>query len=303
MTINFKSLQELSDVTRQLYIDRLKRLLAIFDNNMNVLLCKPYHVYHKLRGLYDNWHTINSYISVIHTIVTRLPLITEQMVPDKIEDWNKISDFCLKQCQLLTIANKNRKNIAYTYQDLVEKLETLDGKDKLLLAMYTLIPPVRSDYNALRIVRNEDEYMEFRDDNLLYMSDDICFIELVKYKTDKVYGRMRGILPDNLVDIIRDNTLDTAVYLFSTPKGGPYSKRTFAQLIRNTLLKQFGDKLSINDLRHIYITGNVNLELDPKSRLEIARRMCHSTDTQIKYLWNDDNKATATTPISTPSEC
>jgi len=291
--INFYKLHDLSDSTKQLYTRKFEMLLHMFDNDISIL-STPWKVYYKLREKYTNWYTINGFIAPVHNILTKMPEIARQLPQKRIDDWMKISKYSKERCHMLKINNQNRKNITVTHSDILERLKTLEGKDKLLVAMYTYIPPGRCEYCDLLITRTQSEYESSKGNNLVYLPESgECFIEVSNYKTAKSYGTVRYPLPVKLVDIIKQNVKDSDRYLFTAQDGEPYTRSAFSEIVRTKLTRIFGEPLSINSLRHIYVMGHVELGMDPKKRVEIATKMGHSTDTQVRYLYVDkknDNK-------------
>lgn len=290
MVVNFNSIDGIGNITQQLYRSRLNRLVDLMDKSLDFILDCPYKTYHKIRKNYTNWNTINSYIVPIITIIQHMPDLIKNVSQKSIDDWNNISNYCREKCQLLKIENKNVKGVLLTYDDLLDKLNDLKGREQLVVAIYTLIPPVRCDYHKLKIMRYSG-YIETTDINrskenvILLPEVGKSSIVLINYKTKKAYGNCNIDLPDRLVDIIKSNCEIEQEYLFCDKKGQPYTRSAYSTIIGETLRRIFGQKLTINSLRHIYITHNVKLDTDSKKKMEIARKMQHSTDTQVKYIW------------------
>ena len=288
MSVHFRNLTDLSEKTQIMYQRRLDLLEQMFDRNISLILCRPYHVYKYLRTQYCNWSTINSYVVPIHTIITRFPKISSK-IPQKAKDgWLTISSHTKEQWLLHRISNINKQRIELTLSDLVSKLTKTTGRDKVILALYTLIPSIRSDYGNLKIVRDTSAYLNNRENNVLFLGGhEESFIELVNYKTMKSYGRVRKKLPLELVEIIENYCQSEKIddILFTKSNGEPYPNDEFSHLVTRTLTRIFAKRLTINHLRHIYITSNIELKTDPRQKMEIAKAMCHSTATQVNYIW------------------
>jgi hypothetical protein len=161
-----------------------------------------------------------------------------------------------------------------------------DSEAKLIIALYTMIPPVRNNFYHVRLYKeqpkdDEDNYMVLNDDPALYLN---------KYKTAKHYDTIKIELPDQLVDLIH-KSLDRnpREYLFVNKKGLPYENANTFNKWANTILKRVlkNPNFNLTMFRHIYIS-DPSVDLIHKNRgqrKEIAHDMGHSTDTQDKYLW------------------
>jgi hypothetical protein len=81
--------------------------------------------------------------------------------------------------------------------------------DALILGLYTMIPPIRNDYNGMRVVMNTDPY-KFKNEkeNYMIINDDGFYLVMNDYKTKKIYGSkvidlLNNLLPDEVLDEIR----------------------------------------------------------------------------------------------------
>jgi len=81
--------------------------------------------------------------------------------------------------------------------------------DALILGLYTMIPPIRNDYNGMRVVMNTDPY-KFKNEkeNYMIINDDGFYLVMNDYKTKKIYGSkvidlLNNLLPIEVLDEIR----------------------------------------------------------------------------------------------------
>ena len=159
--------------------------------------------------------------------------------------------------------------------------------------MYTMIPPVRSDYYKIAIYKTENEVTDDIDNYLIMNSKP--FIVLRKYKTSKTYKAIKIDLPKDLIKQIKSSlNKNPRDFLFTSPRNNkPYISNTFNRWVNRTFKKLTGkENISISTLRHIYITRR-DLKLEEKSGLErnkIAKIMGHSVGTQQNYLWHTYEK-------------
>ena len=167
--------------------------------------------------------------------------------------------------------------------------------ERLLLCMYTMIPPVRSDYAFLCIYRRRVLSKAVSDSNYLLIYSKIRMeVVLNSYKTSAKYKEIRIKLPLELCEeILLSLEKQPRDYLFVSKRGGcPYGDLKYGERAYNAwanyLLKRlFGDRFSLTMFRHIYIS-RPDLALHLKTGLEqdeLARLMGHSADIQRKYFW------------------
>ena len=61
--------------------------------------------------------------------------------------------------------------------------------DSLILGLYTLLPPIRNDYNSMKVVMNEDPFKyKGKSDNYMVINQDGFYLVMNDYKTKKIYG-------------------------------------------------------------------------------------------------------------------
>jgi hypothetical protein len=231
--------------------------------------------------------------------IIALFIYNQQLKEDKFElykRWLKVHEEIK-----LPITNKynsneptlRQKESYVSFEEVIKVRDSLrpGSMEKLLLTMYTEIPPVRSDYYHTKIYKNIPDTFGTCSENHIVISDKGSFLALEKYKTAKIYGLQVIDLPDSVVDEIGKSLKDIPrEYLFVSPLGTPYEKEnTFNKWANRTLKKVFNKKnMTLSMLRHIYISRR-DLKLEEKSGLEqqqIAKLMGHSITQQRKYLWH-----------------
>jgi integrase len=155
--------------------------------------------------------------------------------------------------------------------------ETLPDKDKLLLSMYTAIPPARVDYYAVELLDEEPKNPD--KGNYIVVPDSLLVLN--DYKTAKSLGQLRTDLPEYIMQQIPAEQK----YLFEGKKGQPYKKRSYNQWANARLRHIFGGKpVSLTSLRHWYATSEKGGTLADLKRN--ARAMGHSLETHLEYVKN-----------------
>lgn len=212
---------------------------------------------------------------------------TEKLKNVMLEDANKYNA-TLRTQQMNEKQKKNWLNeeeIKGIYKQLSKqalplmKKESLDKRDYgkvldyVLLSLYVLMPPRRSqDFTEMKIRNYDKEKDNYFDGKMFYF---------VKYKTSKIYGRQEIKPPPKLRNILNKwSILNKHDYLLSSFNGNKISVLRMALLLN----KIFGKKISTTMLRHIYISDNV-LKDAPllQVRDKIAEAMGHSVETQEIY--------------------
>jgi integrase len=153
-------------------------------------------------------------------------------------------------------------------------------RDYLVVCLYTMINPVRSDFGDMRVVATDNGT---GNEVVLSDVDGPPHFTFRQYKTAKTYGEVRIPIPDDLYAVLEA----WFAFLGEYPKfllGVEYSGSVLSNYIRACFKKYTGKSTGINLLRHAFITHELS---SPKSILEkrmIADSMLHSTHRQERYV-------------------
>lgn len=240
-------------------------------------------------------HAKDGYVTALKSLFQEAPGL-KQKYPEIFMKWDEIHKEVRQPINAKYQSNKptERQEEAYvSFDELERKRDSLDiGSDgRLLLSLYTLVPPLRSDYNLVAIYKNDKD---IKYDNYLILNKN-PYLVITKYKTAKTYKDIKIDLPKKLVKEIKESLkLKPREFIFVQKNGKPYEKsNTFNRWANRTLKSLFDRKnISLSTLRHTYITRR-DLKLEEKSGLErnkIAQMMGHSVGTQQNYLWHTYEK-------------
>jgi len=178
-------------------------------------------------------------------------------------------------------------------KDLTQTLP--DGSDnKLLLMLYTLIPPARSNYWRVKIVDSHHIPPDNEKINFIIL-DDVNQLFIRRYKTDTIYHMITLDLPPDLIDQIHLSLEQRPrQYLFTDHTGQPYQKpETWNRWANRRLKGLTGNKyFTLTMFRHLYVSDpNLKLEkMNRKEKKQLAKQMGHSTNTQEQYRWKDQEE-------------
>lgn len=177
---------------------------------------------------------------------------------------------------------ENRMNKKqWSLEELISIMRNINMTDykstmiKLLLAMYTINPPLRNDYYNVKInVGNSNSNMNYID-----LKNKILNVYCLK---SKKYQKV--LLCDELIDIIKESLIVLPrAYLFTKKNGDNFSSAASLSVSLLNLLKEFmNDKhFSFNTFRHAF--AEWSLKQDVKTRINAADNMMHSRLTHLHY--------------------
>lgn len=174
---------------------------------------------------------------------------------------------------------ENRMNKKqWSLEELISIMRNINMTDyksvmiKLLLAMYTINPPLRNDYYNVKI--NDGNNMNYID-----LKNKILNVYCLKSKKFQ-----KVLLCDELIDIINESLIIIPRdYLFTKKNGDNFSSAASLSVSLLNLLKEFmNDKhFSFNTFRHAF--AEWSLKQDVKTRLNAADNMMHSRLTHLHY--------------------
>lgn len=172
-------------------------------------------------------------------------------------------------------------------KNVYTKKRTGDRADqhKAIAAITILMPPRRNeDYRLLTITDGTDDMTD--DKNYILVKDGIP-LKLIynKYKTAKTFGKQEFDIPEKLADqlatYIKKDKLKNGNPLFGTQKKNYY--KNFTTQIQDAYQSLAGKPLTINLLRHAYITDFLSTKRTPAQRRKLANQMAHSVEQQNLY--------------------
>lgn len=243
-----------------------------------------------------NWKTAQSRAAVVNAITSFLR--NSKDLPKDMEDvYKKYSAYNS------TLANNNAKakkenkmndkesSVMLPWSQILEKTKDIQNlEDRALVSIYTLIPPRRiDDYRLLKIfTRKKGRVVPEDDNNYLVLNAKRAPQEIVfnKYKTSKNYGQQVIKLPNDLKEILKSYTDKGKVVgscLFSQTNGQCLSQPGFTSKVRNTFKKYTGKPLTVNSLRHSFISSLDQNKMSVAQREKIAHDMAHNISQQLTY--------------------
>jgi len=187
-----------------------------------------------------------------------------------------------------------QKGIELEWKEVLRVRDALPaGIDRLLLAFYSHIPPVRADYNAVHLLKTEDPVP--KGENYIILGTEYRLV-IQEFKTAKTYKTIEHILPPLLKKELEDSLkLEPRSWLFmkrETKKTAPepMSGTEFSNWANRILTRIFGKRTTLTALRHSYVSSEIDYNKPLKCLSKEARLMGHSVGMSLGYVWKDSQK-------------
>jgi len=217
-------------------------------------------------------------------------LLNKFLRESKHEKYFEINTKYKKLCNAFNIVNYN--NDEKISKEKLQKLitwdnykkyyhtnkEKLDLQDLFMISLYILQPPRRvKDYFLLQL--NEGA-------NRIYYNDkNEMILELNEYKTSKRYGTYKSIITGDLKDIINQYIKH---YVMEDNKFFNYSSSASISNRIKRINQIICDKpLTVNDIRHMYISSFLHRNPSTHDKKELAKKMGHSVMLQSMYNYRN----------------
>lgn len=179
-----------------------------------------------------------------------------------------------------------------SWQDVIKMRDTLKegSPEKLLLSLYTYVPPVRADYFDVRINPPKTTITETKDNYITLDPTDASksFLSIRDFKTANKYKEIRHQLPPALYEIIQESLkVKPRNYLFvmQTDATRPYDRGSFSKWANKVLTDLFKVPMTLTSLRHLFVS-TLDFNKTRASELEkIGNSMGHSISMQKGYQW------------------
>lgn len=197
----------------------------------------------------------------------------------KFMDWNQI----VKLRRLLS--RTVRLGRYYSRKSLTRgEFQTL--QQNVVLHLYTLLPPVRNDWGAVRYL-TEAEFDDLSEDqkttsNNLVLSRGGYRVYWADYKTRKKHGVIMQVIPKQLQTLLRKHVKYLRAHfesnhLLFTQKQTPLTRNGLTKFMQRMFYKHFRKKISTSALRSIFLTHKFNKK-DLEEQRTIAKAMHHTPE-------------------------
>ena len=257
----------------------------------------------QFRTLFTNPTTLKTIVTFILTVFRHNPAFKEKN--EKAYDaWRKVFDDAKAKVEERYESNKpTSKQVKgfVCYTDIVAMRDSLPpgSLERLLIGMYTHIPPMRCEYARIAIYRKVVP-KDADEPNYIHIRGKKADLILQRFKTDKHHKPFDIELPKPLVDDLLKSLADQPRdWLFVNSRGEPYTHMLYSHWTIRAFTKLFQRPLTVALIRHSYINELDFNALSIKERNDIAASMAHTRYTQERYKLIFDKKDPAYTKMCT----
>jgi hypothetical protein len=196
------------------------------------------------------------------------------------------------KCELEQGLSKREQENYIQYNELLNKnqqlIDTYNNKPNinnminlLILSLYVLQPPLRNNYNDMKIIYSYFDETDRKQNYLLIMDNQYTVIinnDKVSNKHPRKEIQIKNNILISILNIYFNQYANNNNYLFQNKNGTPYTKRQI-QYIINKYFQNVNKILNIHNLRSAYITHFYKNNHSLKSKNELASQMRHTQQT------------------------
>lgn len=288
---------DLSDNSKNNYKYRLERLVTLTNKDIDWVLvnCPKTLAILKTKGIKEP-QSVKAMINAILTIFKHTKGLKEtkkKAYTCWINHFKEVNQKAEEKYETITPSDKQIE--AYVpWPEIIQKRDALDkdSQEYLILSLYTMLPPVRADFNKVKIFNNTTptpEQVKEYPNHLIITTKPTYNMKLV-YNEFKTKSRKLQVyekhLPDNLTQVIKRslNENPREFLIVSEKTNEPYHKpNSFTQHVKRVLYKIFNKTMSINTLRHSFVNSVDMNTITPQEKEQLAKDMMHSPEMFDRY--------------------
>lgn len=247
----------------------------------------------KLREKYKNDNSFKGYLLVLTVIASHLKTLDKNvhqtLSRSAIYMNQKIQE--VREENVIDEADKD-KIIDLTRDKVIEKIDQLKSiNDKLLFAVYTLMPARRLDWRLMKVTTNKNVKQLEDDYNYLILSNPKKVV-FNNYKTSTTYGQQVFDISDKFLSDLIDEYLkernikaNAGQYLFPLQRDyrEPIHSSIFSTNVSNVFKKAYGKPISVRYLRMSHVSHFLKGNPSVAAMKEHAKAMAHSVSEQMLY--------------------
>jgi len=278
---------DLSIVTKRTYLERLRYIIQETETDLGEILTNPKKYLVWIHEHSPSLQTQKSYISAILAVFKHTPDMKKTHQTDYYE-WYQGFKGVHQQIDhryKLNEPTEKQKDAFVSFEDIIKKRNQLPkgGKERLLLSLYTYLPPLRSDFNEVFIYSKAPEGDKYTHSNYVKLFHTPSLV-LNEYKTVRKNDSFEKEIPADLYHEIQDSLKkEPREWLFMDRNNKPYKENSYNRWVNRTLKKLFQKALTISLIRHSYINSLDFNKLTVLEKETIAKDMAHTVTTQDRY--------------------
>lgn len=278
----------LSQVSKRVYLERLKVLMQMHKVDLYTLVTEPSKYIEWILRSYDSDQTRKSYLSGVLSLFRHNAGLKEQEKDAYLQWYNAFQTVHerIEERYKRNEPTQKQKEGYVAFPEIVAARNTLaKGSDeRLLFSMYTMLPPLRCDFNRVRIYKGHVPPEE-KEQNYIVMANKEATLFLNEYKTkNKASAPYEKKLPEELVDELRAS-LDAKPrnWLFVDKALDPYHPKSYTKWANRVFARILKKRMTISMIRHAFINSLDFNKITVAEKETIAKDMAHTVGTQDRY--------------------
>lgn len=249
-----------------------------------------------IKETYSSKNTQITYISSFASVTVALGKSYKKAYDkySEISSKDRIAKDAIDNKNLSTPAETD-KMISYKSLRNLYKSDNLTDRQRALVSLYTRLPPRRVQLAQYLKLSNTDDDL---DDGFNYLIVDKhnkpIKVVMTKYKTHKIYGDFELLLENKfhlnsiLKKYIETSNIKNGNLMFPNHKGT--INKNMSDEIKNAFRTASGKPLTVNIIRHIFVSEFLKRPRSIEEKKLIAQAMGHSKATQERYMRLDAPK-------------
>jgi hypothetical protein len=289
----FKCIQATDQIntnTKKAYIQRLKSLSKTYDRSLIEILKNPKDMIDLLKSKHAKMTTFKNTITPILAMVRYCPDLKKYEA--EVTLWKDALDSSFQKIEEDVMKGNVSKRMLDGYIPFGEfakkRLDLPVGSyQRLLVACYSLVPPLRADWNRVAVY---EELPKDPEPNHILIKRRVRTTDMIltigEFKTAKTFGKLTETLPRELVkEIQKSLEMNPREWLFINRQGEPFTASGFSKFTLEWFKKIYKKPITIQILRHSFLSAIDWNQLTLEQRQELGATMGHSWQQGQRYVW------------------
>lgn len=279
----------ISQTSKKVYLERIKVLLQENKADIFTILQNPKKYVGWIQERYESDQSRKAYISGVLAVFRHNQGLKDQE-KDAYLQWYKAFEEVhgrIEEKYKRNEPSKKQQENYVPFSQIVATRDTLSAgsNERLLFSLYTYLPPLRCDFNKVRIYKGALPSEEEREKNYIHMNGKEATLYLNEYKTkNKKSEDYVKKLPEALVEEIRTSLQENPrSWLFMDANGTPYHPKSFTKWANRVFARHLKKRMTISMIRHAYINSLDFNKITVAEKEAIAKDMAHTVGTQDRY--------------------
>jgi len=248
-----------------------------------------------IMGTISNVNSKHTFISQIKSLYKHIPDFKDLFTETQLEHFDELFDE-LRYKKLEQNTNREatdrQKDRHIEWSVLHTAIDKLSNPiERMIIGLYVLAPPLRSDYGNVRILHSKDVEDELADKENAYVYDTGEMV-IQSFKTANTHEPIVWIVNDKirkLIDATKPSEREYLIYNYNKmTKNEPVSSNYLGHKIQEIMDRLFGERISINDIRHSFVKEYNITNTEYTQVLRNAELMGSSIKTQINHYMKKD---------------